>query len=357
MGCMVGNGDVSLPARSASEGFSGIPRWRSGLVGFLHPFHRPNAQQIEAALDDPGRQVAQQQPALAQGRRLGLQHGAILEEAAVRLGQVPQVRRDQARLDSRRPRPSAPPRSERVATPRPAPPASPDSTGRRLAPQRRRIDAALAEDAPVADVGVLHVRRGVAVHRHHLVADRICSRWSGSATGRRTSPRRGRPLRKSSAAFRRSAPALPRRGRPPPAGPSHRLAPPAARPRRAGRSARGTPPSRVLSGLPSLPSTEPNEMCSSSADTAPAPGCVEQVGEMLLLPEIDDVQDRVGIPFLHPVADRGQVGGGVGEGAVALADQRRRGVLAPRQDDRPLALPRHALRQKVLRPRPAACGL
>src|SRR5439155_1308360 len=58
--------------------------------------HRPDAEQVEAALNGAAGQVTQEQPAGAQGFRVGLEDGAVLEEAAVRLGQVPQVRGDRA---------------------------------------------------------------------------------------------------------------------------------------------------------------------------------------------------------------------------------------------------------------------
>src|ERR1700724_1467051 len=60
----------------------------------LHPLHRLNAQQTQTRLDRARSEIAEQQPALAEHRRLGLDDRAILVESAVAFGQVPQVRRD-----------------------------------------------------------------------------------------------------------------------------------------------------------------------------------------------------------------------------------------------------------------------
>ncbi len=54
--------------------------------------------------------------------------------------------------------------------------------------------------------------------------------------------------------------------------------------------------------------------------------------EVLALPVIDHIEHAVGLPVGHPPADRGQVGGGIEEGAVGLADQQRRLVWAVGED-------------------------
>ncbi len=69
---------------------------------------------------------------------------------------------------------------------------------------------------------------------------------------------------------------------------------------------------------------------------------------MVALAVVDDVEDLVGVPGLGAVLDRGQVGRGVVEGAVALADDER--GLGPLDEDdrRPLALDGEALGFQVL---------
>ena len=63
----------------------------------LHPLDDFDAEQVQAALDRAGRQVAQQQPAGAQLVGFGLQHGAVFEEVAVAAGQLEQVGREVVR--------------------------------------------------------------------------------------------------------------------------------------------------------------------------------------------------------------------------------------------------------------------
>src|SRR5437879_6501353 len=46
----------------------------------LHPLDRVDAEQLQGLLQDARRQVAQQQPALPEGVRVGLDDGAVLEE-------------------------------------------------------------------------------------------------------------------------------------------------------------------------------------------------------------------------------------------------------------------------------------
>ena len=81
----------------------------------------------------------------------------------------------------------------------------------------------------------------------------------------------------------------------------------------------------------------------------PALRRLEQLLEMLALAVIDDVQDPVGLPVLEAPADRGQVGGGVEEGAVGLADEERRRVVAAEEHaDRAAALAGQAARDQIV---------
>ena len=59
---------------------------------------------------------------------------------------------------------------------------------------------------------------------------------------------------------------------------------------------------------------------------------------MVALAVIDDVEHLVGVPGLGAILDRGQVGRGVGEGTVALADDERGLGLLDEDDDRAFAL-------------------
>src|SRR5262249_42344217 len=63
----------------------------------LHPFNGVNAQELERLPYDAGRQIAQKQTAFPELSRFRLENRAIYEEAAVALGQVPQVAGDQVR--------------------------------------------------------------------------------------------------------------------------------------------------------------------------------------------------------------------------------------------------------------------
>ena len=71
---------------------------------------------------------------------------------------------------------------------------------------------------------------------------------------------------------------------------------------------------------------------------SPLPRDLEELLEMVALAVVDDVEDLVGMPGLDAILDGRQVGGGVGEGAVALADDERRLGLLDEDDDRPFAL-------------------
>src|SRR5205823_3339620 len=62
-----------------------------------HALDSADAEQVEAALNDASRQVAQQQTTLPQFERWCLQDRAVVE-AASGLRQVPQIRRDEVRL-------------------------------------------------------------------------------------------------------------------------------------------------------------------------------------------------------------------------------------------------------------------
>ena len=60
---------------------------------------------------------------------------------------------------------------------------------------------------------------------------------------------------------------------------------------------------------------------------APARGGFEDLAEMQLLRHADDIPDLVRLPFVDAELDRGEVGGGVEESAVGLADDG--GVVGP----------------------------
>ena len=79
-------------------------------------------------------------------------------------------------------------------------------------------------------------------------------------------------------------------------------------------------PSRVLNGLPSVPSTVPNATCSviTSSGRKPAlPGDREHLLEVVGLPRVHHVDDPVGVEVPDPVPDRRQVRCRVAEAAVA----------------------------------------
>ena len=65
------------------------------------------------------------------------------------------------------------------------------------------------------------------------------------------------------------------------------------------------------------------------------PGGREELLEVERLAVVDDVEDRVRPPRLHAVAERGQVGRGVEEGAVLLADDHRHVVAVEEDADGP----------------------
>ena len=88
--------------------------------------------------------------------------------------------------------------------------------------------------------------------------------------------------------------------------------------------------------------------CSSTSAIAPQPGGGEQLLEVQRLAVIDDVQDRVGLPRLHAVLDRGQVGRGVEKRAVLLLHDHRRVEAFEEHADRALALAGQALRSQVV---------
>ena len=67
-------------------------------------------------------------------------------------------------------------------------------------------------------------------------------------------------------------------------------------------------------------------------------GSGEKLLEVHALAVIDDVQDGVGPPLLHAIADRGQVGRGVKVGAVLLLHDHRRRLAFEEHADGPLAL-------------------
>ena len=83
----------------------------------------------------------------------------------------------------------------------------------------------------------------------------------------------------------------------------------------------------------------PKATCSRSTDgDAPLAGDLEKLLEMVALAVIDDVEDLVGVPGFDAILDGRQVGRGVGERAVALANQEGRLGLLDEDDDRPFAL-------------------
>ena len=63
---------------------------------------------------------------------------------------------------------------------------------------------------------------------------------------------------------------------------------------------------------------------------------------------IDDVQNRVGPPGFHAIADRGQVGGGVEKRPVLLAHDHRRVVAVEEDADRPVAFPGDAFGEQFV---------
>ena len=81
---------------------------------------------------------------------------------------------------------------------------------------------------------------------------------------------------------------------------------------------------------------------------SPALGDVEELLEVVPLAVIDDVEELVGVPGLLSVLDRGQVGRGVVEGAVALPNDERGLLALGEDDDGPLALLGDAARFQVL---------
>ena len=106
---------------------------------------------------------------------------------------------------------------------------------------------------------------------------------------------------------------------------------------------------RVLNGRPSSPSTVPKLMCCNSTfSIAPQPRRGEQLLEVQALPMIDDVQNRVGLPVLDAILDRGQIGRGVQKRAVLLANDQRRVVAGEKDADRAVALAGDAAVCKVL---------
>ena len=99
-----------------------------------------------------------------------------------------------------------------------------------------------------------------------------------------------------------------------------------------------------MNGLPSSPRIEPNQTWASLilALRMPAPERREQLLEVQLLAAVGDVDDLVGVPGFQPVGQRGQVGGGVIEAAVALLDDERIGSpLAFLVDEERVVLGRH----------------
>ena len=83
----------------------------------------------------------------------------------------------------------------------------------------------------------------------------------------------------------------------------------------------------------------PKATCSRSAERdAPLAGDLEKLLEMVALAVIDDVEHLVGVPGFDAILDGRQVGRGVGERAVALANQEGRLGLLDEDDDRAFAL-------------------
>ena len=205
------------------------------------------------------------QAACAQRVGLGLEHGAVLEERRVAAGQLEQIARSTGSGDSR-------PAARSSASPNrstSSPSARSAGVPSRIAAPRRSqgvdVDVALGEDASHPGVGVLHVRRRVAVHRQHLVVAEdvvarailrevgVLERADADALGdsRRARRRKARGRRAWRRRCRRRS--CPRGGPLRPSSPSRPTVSPA----------------RVLNGRPSLPSTVPKLTCWSSTSSKP----------------------------------------------------------------------------------------
>src|ERR1051326_580810 len=72
--------------------------WRQAA---LHPLDDADAQQLQSFPNDPRGQMTQQESPLAQFWCWCAQHRAILKEATVALGAVPEIRSDDVRLEFR----------------------------------------------------------------------------------------------------------------------------------------------------------------------------------------------------------------------------------------------------------------
>ena len=91
------------------------------------------------------------------------------------------------------------------------------------------------------------------------------------------------------------------------------------------------------------------DMDEVDAVDAPAFRRLEQLIEVLPLTVVDHVEDPVGLPVLESPADRRQIGRGIEEGTVGLADEERWLVIAVEKDpDRAAALAGQPLRLQIV---------
>ena len=77
----------------------------------------------------------------------------------------------------------------------------------------------------------------------------------------------------------------------------------------------------------------------SSVRILPLLGHGKQLLEMFTLPMINHVENGIGLPGLHPILDRGQIGRGIEESTVSLANDHRRFKLIQENTGRSFTLP------------------
>src|SRR5262249_22976828 len=138
--------------------------------GPLHAVHGADSQKFYALANHAGREIDEYEPALPQFRRLGLQYWAVFEKAAEMPRQLPQVAREVMRLigltgDLQRFLEARELQGQRFFL----------RSGKRRHWRRATkfgyVDCTFAHDPLAAREGVLHVRRGVALGREHLVEE------------------------------------------------------------------------------------------------------------------------------------------------------------------------------------------
>src|SRR5262249_54750825 len=133
-----------------------------------HALDGADAEQVKAALNDTTRQIAEQQTTLPPLRRRRLKDWAVDVEAARGLRQIPQIRRYEVRLVLLRRAVEDLLESQQLDRQRPLLRHLQQWAGG-IGAERGRVYFPPAKDTAVADVGVLNVRRRVAIHRQHLV--------------------------------------------------------------------------------------------------------------------------------------------------------------------------------------------